>query len=52
MHTEEHALRHSVLESAIPAGETLLNKNAILLPEVWDYFTKIIIQRYFKIHAN
>ena len=39
--TEEQALTHSVCRAAILVGETLLDQNAILLPEVWEYFEKI-----------
>ena len=38
--TEEQAVTHAVCRSAILVGETLLDQNAILLPEVWEYFEK------------
>lgn len=33
-------LTNAVCRAAILVGETLLSQNAILLPEVWDYFEK------------
>ena len=38
--TEEQAFTHAVCRSAILVGDTLLDQNAILLPEVWEYFEK------------
>ena len=38
--TQDQALLHSVSRSAILVGETLLEKNTVLLPEVYDYFQK------------
>ena len=40
IHTKEQVLAHAVWESAIFVGKTLLDQNAILLPEVWEYFEK------------
>ena len=40
--TEEQALTHAVCRCAILVGETLLDQNAILLPEVWEYFEKTL----------
>ena len=37
---EEQALTHAVCRSVSLIGETLLDQNAILLPEVWEYFEK------------
>ena len=36
--TQEHAVLYAVCKSAVLVGETLLEQNAILLPEVFDYF--------------
>ena len=36
--TQEQAVSRAVHSSAILVGETLLEQNAILLPEVFDYF--------------
>lgn len=38
--TQDQALLHSISRSAILVGETLLEQNAVLLPEVYDYFQK------------
>ena len=35
--TKEQVLTHAVCESAIFVGKTLLDQNAILLREVWEY---------------
>ena len=39
--TQEEAVSHAVRMSAVLVGETLLVQNAILLPEVFDYFESI-----------
>ena len=41
IHTPDHALSYSVCKSAILVGEKILEQNAILLPEVYDYFNKM-----------
>ena len=38
--TQDQAVLHAVHRSAILVGETLLEQNAILLPQVFDYFEK------------
>jgi hypothetical protein len=42
IHTVEQAVTNAALQTAILVAETLLDQNAILLPEVWDYFEKKI----------
>ena len=39
--TEEQALTYAVCRAVILVGETLVNQNVILLPEVGDYFENV-----------
>ena len=54
IHTKEQVLTHAVWKSAIFVGKTLLDQNAILLCEVWEYFEKIVsdVSKSIPLHHN